>query len=192
MREVTDFIGRKFRVTGFDTVFTIEEGNGVSDLKFKWVEHGKPLEVNRSLRTVQRNFERGFWVFIDEELEGEQEQGETLDNGAVRTFSTGANRDTAEGKLDFEGFLSPTVLKRYAEYMHKNRKLGDGSLRDSDNWQKGIPKDVYMKSMYRHFFDVWSDHRGLETKEDKETNLCALLFNVMGMLHETLKEGKNE
>lgn len=106
----------------------------------------------------------------------------------VRTFETGANRDVDEDKLDFEGFLSPTVLKRYAEYMHKNRTLRDGSLRVSDNWQKGIPKDVYMKSMYRHFFDVWSNHRGIQTHDDKETNMCALLFNVMGMLHETLKE----
>lgn len=109
----------------------------------------------------------------------------------VRTFETGANRDVDEGKLDFEGFLSPTVLKRYAEYMHKNRTLRDGSLRDSDNWQKGIPIDVYMKSMYRHFFDVWSNHRGIETHDDKITNLCALLFNAMGMLHEELKK-KND
>lgn len=106
----------------------------------------------------------------------------------VRTFDTGANRDVDEGKLDFEGFLSPAVLKRYAEYMHKNRTLRDGSLRDSDNWQKGIPKDVYMKSMYRHFFDVWSNHRGIQTHDDKVTNLCALLFNAMGMLHEELKD----
>lgn len=105
-----------------------------------------------------------------------------------RSFESGANRNSDEGKLDFEGFLSPSVLKKYAEYMHKNRKLEDGSLRDSDNWQKGIPKDVYMKSMWRHFFDVWSSSRGLETEEDQATNLCALMFNAMGMLHELLRE----
>ena len=97
------------------------------------------------------------------------ESGST--NDVVRTFDTGANRDVDEGKLDFEGFLSPTVLKAYAEYMHKNRTLRDGSLRDSDNWQKGIPIPVYMKSMYRHFFDVWSNYRGLETPETQKQNL---------------------
>lgn len=103
---------------------------------------------------------------------------------AVRTFETGANRDVDTGKLDYEGFLSPSVLKRFAEYMHKNRTLRDGSLRDSDNWQKGIPKAVYMKSMWRHFFDVWSGHRKDAIQEE---DLCALLFNVQGMLHEVLK-----
>ncbi|KKK53952.1 hypothetical protein LCGC14_3089650, partial [marine sediment metagenome] len=32
----------------------------------------------------------------------------------VRTFDSGANRSSEEGKLDFEGFLSPLVLERYA------------------------------------------------------------------------------
>lgn len=103
----------------------------------------------------------------------------------VRTFSTGATRDLDADKLDFEGFLSPLVIKRYAEHMHKNRKLPDGTLRDGDNWQAGIPQEVYMKSMWRHFFDVWSSHRG--NSGDVETELCALLFNANGMLHEILK-----
>ena len=112
----------------------------------------------------------------------------TMDDGQIRTFATGATRDTSEDKLDFEGFLCPRVLTAYAEYMHKNRKQSDGNLRDSDNWQKGIPQDAYMKSMYRHFMDVWKNHRDIETEEDDITNLCALLFNVSGLLHEKLKQ----
>ena len=104
----------------------------------------------------------------------------------IRTFETGANRDTEEGKLDFEGFLSPLVLERFAVYMHKNRKMRDGTLRDADNWQKGIPKDVYMKSAFRHFFDMWKEHRGLKSRENMEDAICGLLFNVMGYLHEIL------
>lgn len=111
---------------------------------------------------------------------------------STRTFDTGANRNSDEGKLDFEGFLSPTVLKAYAEYMHSNRKLEDGTLRDSDNWQKGIPVEAYMKSMYRHFFDTWSNYRGLKTPETQKQNLCGMLFNTMGMLHELLKEEAEE
>jgi hypothetical protein len=115
---------------------------------------------------------------------------------SARVFGTGATRDLDANKLDFEGFLSPLVLERYAEHMHKARKMPDGTMRDSDNWQLGIPVEVYMKSMWRHFFAVWKLHRGLKVTEvvngvevvkDLETELCALQFNVNGMLHETLK-----
>src|SRR5262249_20215749 len=60
---------------------------------------------------------------------------------AARIFKTGATRDTDTGKLDYEGFLSPLVLKRYAEYMHQHRVMKDGAMRASDNWQRGIPLD---------------------------------------------------
>lgn len=103
----------------------------------------------------------------------------------MREFETGATRDSDENKWDFEGFLSPHVLEAYAAYMHKNRLQADGKLRDSDNWQKGIPIDAYMKSMWRHFFAVWKGHR---TGALQDEELCALLFNVMGMLHERIKE----
>ena len=118
----------------------------------------------------------------------------------VRAFGTGATRDLDANKLDFEGFLSPLVLERYAEHMHKARRMPDGSMRESDNWQLGIGRGVYMKSMWRHFFGVWKLHRGLPVTEvvngetivkDLETELCALIFNASGMLHEVLKAKKN-
>lgn len=105
----------------------------------------------------------------------------------MRTFGTGATRDSDEDKLDFEGFLSPAVLTRYAEYLHKHRKQADGNLRASDNWQQGIPLDVYMKSGFRHFMDWWTRHRSDEGGEETEEALCALMFNAMGYLHELLK-----
>ena len=109
----------------------------------------------------------------------------------MRQFESGATRDSDETKLDFEGFLSPAVLQRYAQYMHKHRVQADGKLRASDNWKKGIPKNAYMASMWRHFFDVWALHRKFPERaeeKNKEEALCALLFNVMGMLHEVLGE----
>lgn len=106
----------------------------------------------------------------------------------MREFNTGATRDTDEGKYDYEGFLSPLVLKRYGEYMNKHRKQADGKLRDSDNWQKGIPKEAYMKSGWRHFVDWWQEHRGIVSKDGVEEAICALCFNAMGYLHELLKE----
>lgn len=111
------------------------------------------------------------------------------DDGTIRVFDTGATRDTAQDKLDYEGFLSPLVLHRFAEYMHLHRRQSDGTMRDSDNWQRGIPLTAYMKSMWRHFMDVWTVHRADLVPRD-ETALCALLFNVMGYLHEVLKARK--
>jgi hypothetical protein len=106
----------------------------------------------------------------------------------MRQFDTGATRDSDDSKLDYEGFLHPRVLESYAEYMHSNRFQADGRIRDSDNWQKGIPKDVYIKSMFRHFFDVWKEHRGLPTETGMQDSLNALLFNVMGYMFEHLRE----
>lgn len=116
----------------------------------------------------------------------------------MRTFNSGATRDSDTTKNDYEGFISPLVIERYGNYMTKHRLQADGSLRDSDNWQKGIPKNVYIKSMWRHFLDVWFIHRGYR-RFDKQRNeeitlieaLCALLFNVMGYLHELLRENLN-
>ena len=115
----------------------------------------------------------------------------TEDDGNVRQFESGATRDTAEGKLDYEGFLSPLVLKSFAEYMHEHRIQSDGSIRASDNWQKGIPLDAYMQSMFRHFMDVWFFHRGLPELAEAasiDEALNALFFNVQGSQHEVLKE----
>ncbi len=110
----------------------------------------------------------------------------------MRHFDTGATRDTDEGKLDYEGALSHSVLQRYAEYMLKHCTQADGGARDCDNWQKGIPKVAYMKSMFRHFMDVWLYHRGGSSREALEESLCALLFNVMGYFHEFIKENEHE
>ena len=111
------------------------------------------------------------------------------DDGTIRKFATGATRDTAQDKPDYEGFLSPAVLIRFGEYMDANRKQSDGSLRASDNWQKGIPQEQYVKSLLRHVVDVWAIHRGVPTRtEDIEESLCAIIFNASGLLFEKLKE----
>jgi hypothetical protein len=105
----------------------------------------------------------------------------------MRQFDTGATRNLEADKPDYEGFLSPDVLIRFGQYMHEHRKQADGQMRESDNWQKGIPKDVYMKSMFRHFITLWKHHRqGGQVQEE----LCALMFNVMGYLAEDLKAGR--
>lgn len=113
---------------------------------------------------------------------------------AIRKFKSGATRDTAEGKLEPWGFLSPLALHRFSEYMHKHRKQADGSLRSSDNWKKGIPIDVYLHSLMRHVFDFWLVMTGFKPRFDKKVEdpveiACAIMFNVQGFLHEALSKG---
>lgn len=110
----------------------------------------------------------------------------------MREFKSGATRDDETGKLDYEGFFSPIVLKAYAEYMQKHRKQSDGKLRDSDNWQKGIPKEVYMKSLWRHLMDLWLEHRHYKSRAGIKDALYGVIFNSMGYLFELLKEEQAE
>ncbi len=116
----------------------------------------------------------------------------------VRMFGSGATRHTDDKKLDFEGFLSPLALRAYGEYMHSNRIQADGTKRDSDNWQKGIPIEEYMKSLMRHTLDTHAIHRGHTVYDTKDGHvvdiveaLCGDIFNSFGYLHEYLKGENN-
>jgi hypothetical protein len=109
----------------------------------------------------------------------------------MREFITGATRDTDVGKLDFEGFLNPLVLEEFAKYMNCNRETKIG-IRDSDNWQKGIPLKTYMKSLFRHFMAVWKEHRGIKTEDGMMKALMGVMFNTMGYAYEILKEGDKD
>ena len=109
----------------------------------------------------------------------------------TRKFKTGATRNNEDGKLDYEGFVNPLVLESYAKYMHKHRHQEDGSLRDSDNWQKLFGeehKSVCMKSAFRHFHAWWKAHRGFKTEEEIEDSINALIFNAQAYLLKVLKE----
>lgn len=106
---------------------------------------------------------------------------------AMRQFDTGATRNDDQEQLDYEGFLSPISLRRFAEYMHEHRFQAGGTVRASDNWQKGIPRESYRKSLLRHTMDVWLDGRGFDSREDVENALCGVIFNAQGLLHEIVK-----
>lgn len=123
--------------------------------------------------------------------------GRVFEMHDTRMFETGATRDVDTNKLAFEGFLSPIVLRRYAEYMHGKRlnniPAGE-TIRAPDNWQKGIPQNTYIDSGIRHMIEWWLIHRGFEARDEKgnvmklQDVLCAIMFNVMGYLHEELKK----
>jgi hypothetical protein len=110
----------------------------------------------------------------------------------IRQFDTGATRSADSSRYDPEGFLSPLAIERFCEYMNKHRQQPDGSIRASDNWQKGLPLTTYIKGMWRHFLHLWVRHRGFQPTDDKaganaEEDLCAIIFNAQGYLHELLK-----
>lgn len=114
----------------------------------------------------------------------------------TRLFKSGATRDADTGKLDYEGFISPLVDRRFAEYMHmcRTRNVPPGqTLRASDNWQKGIPRAQYAKSLVRHAKELALLHDGFAVFDEKgnaldiETVLCAVRFNVDGYLYEILR-----
>lgn len=137
---------------------------------------------------------------LREELQKATVPKMVIPEGALQGFSSGATRTSDASKFDYEGFLSPLVVEAFAEYMHENRGLASGGMRASDNWQLGIPFHKYMKSLWRHFWQMWAIHRGYKVKPEMRTDgttyvptvkLAALgiLFNTMGYLHEYLKDG---
>ena len=106
----------------------------------------------------------------------------------VREFETGATRSLDDMRPNYEGYLSPLVVKRYGEYMKRHQAQPDGKIREADNWQKGIPTSSYIESGWRHFLDWWLEHRGLASRDGLEDALCGVIFNAMGYLHEVLKK----
>lgn len=121
-----------------------------------------------------------------DEARGTRERDAKADK-LMATFDTGATRSSEDGKIDPEGFLSPLVIEEYCHYMHACRIQDDGQLRASDNWQQGMPKPRYMRSIWRHFLTMWSAWR----RDDERTvlvEIMALLFNLMGFAHVLLTE----
>lgn len=105
-----------------------------------------------------------------------------------------ATRDLDDEKVDFEGFLSPIVLKSFGEYMHRHRKTANG-LRESDNWQNLFGDDHYdvcIKSAWRHFHDMWMEHRGYESRDGMDEAINGLLFNIMAYQFKRLKDKERE
>lgn len=111
----------------------------------------------------------------------------------IREFETGATRSDDTDRYDPEGYLSPLAIERFSEYMLKHQYQADGTLRDSDNWTKGMPLASFMKGMWRHMLHLWLRHRGFTPKDPKagkdiQEDLCAIMFNAMGYLHMVLRD----
>lgn len=128
----------------------------------------------------------------------------------LEEFKTGATKSPSTERWAPARFTSAIVLNRYYEFMHKNRFQKDGTVREPDNWKLGIPSKNYFASLDRHFHEaklMWefpetTHYNDASQKLEWEDTLCAILFNVMGLLfnvltgklayQETVKQVKDE
>ena len=122
---------------------------------------------------------------------------ELVNQKEMRQFPTGATRNLSTTKVNPAKCLSPLVIQRYAEYMRDMRRQSDGTLRTDDNWKKGMTLESFMESGQRHNLHWWMIDSGVPYESEDDGHLidveeacCALMFNVMGYLHETIKARK--
>lgn len=115
----------------------------------------------------------------------------------MREFETGAVRDNDDGKLNFEGALSPQVLWAFTAYMASHSKMKDGTIRSAGNWKKGFPDDVLMECLMRHVFDLWMLYEGetpVRPEDGHEVDwndaLGGAMFNLQAIWHKKLTGGE--
>lgn len=114
------------------------------------------------------------------------EENTTLPSPPITTFSTGAIRDSQEGKNDWTETISWTALDRYAKYMTgKKKKYGAG------NFKLGIDIESYEQSLIRHWHKYFTNKYERGDNEPEEDHLAAMVFNVLGIMHQEEMAKKN-
>jgi hypothetical protein len=103
-------------------------------------------------------------------LNYESGEGSMKSSGKIRQFSSGAVRDSAEGKSRM-GLLPLDLLERVAVlYGEGANKYGD------NNWRLGQPKSAVFDSMMRHITKYSMDM----TDED---HLSAIIWNALSLMN---------
>jgi len=149
---------------------------------------GKPVAVYRYCclgcgEFIESNIP-GLTYCVQCEIKGKKNQSK------ARTFATGATRNNDPSRVDWVRMLSFPVLRAYGDYMAKHRKQADGSLRDFDNWKKGIPRKEIIESLFRHVLDLVSIQEGGESRSNTELTketCCAIMFNVMAYMDSVIR-----
>lgn len=100
-----------------------------------------------------------------------------------REFKTGANRNSSNGKFVYSDFINPLNEHSFAKYMHGKRFLDDGTYRDGNNWQRGIPMEELLKSFRRHSWELEALHLGyvLVRYTDEEGEHTEVFHNKEGL-----------
>ncbi len=92
------------------------------------------------------------------------------ENDNNRKFSTGAQRDTAEGKLRMSLMPQQELKRVMKRYLDGVEKYGE------NNWMKGMPLSAYFDCMHRHLEAWW---RG----DDTEDHAAAVVWNMLCAMH---------
>jgi hypothetical protein len=100
---------------------------------------------------------------------------ETKDSGKRATFTTGMQRDTAEGKIRYDLIVplsgEGNMMRRWAELMTRGAQKYEAR-----NWEKAATDtelERYKESAFRHFMQWYFN----ETDEDHG---AAVFFNIQG------------
>lgn len=109
-------------------------------------------------------------VRYKKEQEEMKKEYSTRDSGSREEFSTGAMRDTQNGKARWD-LLPVKELKRVAElYARGAEKYGE------NNYQRGMPVSRFSSSLQRHLYSFMLNE---STEED---HLAAVVFNALAMM----------
>ena len=104
----------------------------------------------------------------------------TKDSGKRQKWSTGAQRDTEDGKGRYD-LLPAGPIHRVAQLYQR------GAVKYDDwNWTKGIPSSRFLSSLLRHAFQYLRGDRS-------EDHLAAVVFNAFGlMFNEDTRPDQND
>lgn len=83
-----------------------------------------------------------------------------------RQFATGAQRDTAAGKLRMSLVPQQELKRVMKRYLDGAEKYGE------NNWMRGMPLSAYYDCMHRHLEAWW---RG----DDTEDHAAAVVWNML-------------
>lgn len=104
---------------------------------------------------------------------------QTKDSGEHATFSTGAKRDSREGKGRYD-LLPAAAIRRLAGVFERGAKKYSPK-----NWTKGMDFSRCMDSALRHTFQYMEGYRD-------EDHLAQAVFNLLALIEfeEQMKRGK--
>ena len=91
------------------------------------------------------------------------------DSGQRQEFTTGAQRDTQEGKGRFD-LLPVHAITRLAQHFENGAKKYN-----DNNWRKGIPLNRYLDSACRHLFKFMDGERD-------EDHAIAAAWNILCLI----------
>ena len=158
---------KNFPESGFEQLYSLNTMSQESDNTIRDLQ-----KIGYLKTAIEYHNSDGHFYHID--LRGD-EYNKLLaeENGGTKqeVFSTGAVRDTSEGKPRFD-LISPVAMEKLAEHLTAGaKKYGER------NWELGISLGRHTQSLLRHLSKF---QLGIEDGED---HLTAAFCNLMFMLH---------